>query len=264
MDKNINKPAINALFGGTFDPPHFGHLLPLTEIADIAGLSTISLLPANVPVFKKEVTSAEHRIAMTQLLCDIDARFSLDLTEFSRAEVSYTIDTLSYLKEQNPAQPIVFIIGLDSLLTLHLWERWQQLFDFCHIIVMQRSPLDASNSTKATDGEVSSKMASKLYNFYTSKQEFEHIVGPDIDKNLKIFLLSTLATAENGTQCINYDAFKDIIETSAIGKLWFIKNQILPLSSTHIRQHIKAGKDISNMLPTAILNYISVHKLYNN
>ncbi|MFT6267234.1 MAG: nicotinate (nicotinamide) nucleotide adenylyltransferase [Alphaproteobacteria bacterium] len=262
MDKDPNSLRINALFGGTFDPPHLGHLLPLQEIADIAGLSTVSLLPANVPVFKKSVTHAKHRIAMTRLLCELDPRFSIDLTEFSRESVSYTIDTLMQIKQQNPKQPIVFIIGLDSLLTLHLWERWRQLFEYCHIIVMQRSLRKPINNEISNFTSPTENMASKLYDFYTSKQEFDTIVGPEMDEQVRLFLLSKLSQGENDAECINLHAFKDIIANSAMGKLWFIKNQILLLSSTDVRQQIKVGKNVSNLVPTSISDYINKHQLY--
>ncbi|MFT4654260.1 MAG: nicotinate (nicotinamide) nucleotide adenylyltransferase [Kangiellaceae bacterium] len=262
MDKDPDSVVVNTLFGGTFDPPHFGHLMPLKEIADITGLSAISLLPTNVSVFKKNVTKAKHRIAMTRLLCQLDSRLSVDLTEFSRKSISYTIDTLIHIKQQSPRQPIIFIIGLDSLLTLHLWERWKQLFDYCHIIVMQRTSLTPIDSEISTSLTVSNKMASKLYNLYTSKRQFDIIVGPEMEEQTRLFLLSKLAQAENESECINQHAFKDIIDNSAMGKLWFIKNKMLPLSSSDVRRQIKTGKNISNSVPESISSYINKHRLY--
>jgi nicotinate (nicotinamide) nucleotide adenylyltransferase len=262
MDKDANKLAVKAIFGGTFDPPHLGHLLPLQEIADVAQLSAIALLPANIPVFKKDVTLARHRIAMTKLLCELDNRLSVDLTEFAREDTSYTIDTLINLKQQNPQQPIIFIIGLDSLLTIHLWERWRQLFDYCHILVMQRSTTTSIKREMPNFTPLITNMAPNLYNFYTSTQGFDTIVGPKIDKQARLLLLTKLAQAENDTQCINHDAFKDIIQKSATGRLWFIKNELLPLSSTYIRHQIKAGQNIEKCVPPSVNDYINRHQLY--
>lgn len=262
MTKKNTTPIVNALFGGTFDPPHFGHLLPLLETADIAGLSNISLLPANVPVFKKDITQSSHRIAMTQLLCAEDSRLNIDLSEFLRGGLSYTIDTLIHFKKQHPGQVIIFIIGLDSLTNIHTWERWQLLFEYCHVLVMLRPSQSAVNDEIPNIHSTSKNVASKLYNFYTSVQEFDDILGPSINEKTRLFLLSKLAQTQNDSQCINLDAFKDIIGKSTTGNLWFIKNQVLPLSSTAIRQDIKAGKSISNSVPTSISDYINKHQLY--
>ena len=256
---------IKALFGGAFDPPHYGHLLPLQETADITGLESISLMPANIPVFKKDISPAKHRIAMTRLLCNADSRFDVDLTEFSRDEVSYTIDTLMYIKQRDPQQTLIFIIGEDSLLTLHLWERYQALFDYCHILVMLR-PSTVSDDVAVEippDKPTETKLASKLYSFHTKKQAIEIIKSSRMSENDKTFLFSKLAIAENDAQCINRNAFKDIIGKSATGKLWLINNTLLPVSSTNIRQRIKAGKAIDRYVPTAISDYIVKHKLYN-
>lgn len=261
MDKGAQRESIKAFFGGTFDPPHYGHFLPLRETADLMQLSTISLLPANVPVFKKNVSAAHHRIAMCELLCQLDSRFTLDLLEFERIETSYTIDTLMQIKQHNPEQKIVFIIGLDSLKTLHLWERWQALFDYSHIVVMRR-PTETKETHSLTDFSQKASVASNLYNFYTSPKKFDTIVGPEMDEQTRLFLLSKLALAENNSECINYYAFKDIISNSAKGKLWFVNNHNLPMSSSFVRQQIKSGKVISDWVPESIANYIAQHKLY--
>jgi nicotinate (nicotinamide) nucleotide adenylyltransferase len=272
--KNVDElTGISAFFGGTFDPPHYGHLRPLQETANILQLPMISLLPANVPVFKSDISEAKHRIAMTKLLCALDKRLTVDLSEFERADVSYTIETLKHIKEQQPHQRIIFIIGLDSLLSLHRWERWQQLFDYAHIVVMQRpilSSLDAAqhadmkNQSGTVENTVEYKMASKLYNLYTTEQNFDVITGANMAADVRSFLISRLARPENDSQCINHSTFKDIIRNSASGKLWFIDNQTLPMSSSYIRDSLQAGKDISNWVPKSIQHYIKQHKLYRN
>jgi nicotinate (nicotinamide) nucleotide adenylyltransferase len=266
MDKSNNTRSaehteISAIFGGTFDPPHYGHLKPLQETADITEFQNISLLPANVPVFKENITDAKHRIAMTKLLCKLDKRFSVDLTEFKRDSTSYTIDTVMHLKNEAPKRALVFIVGLDSLLSLHLWERWQQLFDYCHIMVMQRPAISNIESVSSFYSK-DENMAPNMYNFYTSPKEFDAIVGPKMDETVRLYLNSKLARAENDTQCINHCTFKDIISNSAMGNLWFIKNQVLPLSSSFIRERMQAGKNIGNWVPESINDYIKEHQLY--
>ena len=257
--------SIKALFGGTFDPPHYGHLLPLKETADITGFKHISLLVANVPVFKKDITPATHRIAMATLFSKLDNRFDVDLTEFQRDKISYTIDTLMHITAREPSQKLVFIIGLDSLLTLHLWERYQTLFDYCHILVMLR-PTEASETFNNDSSQNQSvDVASKMYDFYTTPHEFSNIVksNPALSQIVHSFLLSKLAKPENDSQCINQQGFKDIIENSDTGKLWFVKNKRVLLSSTAIREHIRTGKNINKLVPASVHDYIIKHRLYH-
>jgi len=267
---NQSSDDINAIFGGTFDPPHNGHLLPLQQAADILQLTHISLMPAKVPALKKGVSEGHHRIAMTRLLCEIDSRFSVNLSEFERDGISYTVDTLKHIKNKRPKQTIIFIIGLDSLRSLQKWHKWKTLFDYCHLVVMLRPALN--DSSTQSSGEFADKsivrklhpheVASKLYDFHTSEAEFIKIVGSGIDEELRSLLVSKLAQAESTHRGINHAAFKDIIDKSAKGKLWFIKNSCLSVSSSNIRRQIENGETPNDLMPASIVNYIQTHQLY--
>ena len=112
MPNKTKQKQINAIFGGTFDPPHIGHLLPLQETADILGLLEVSLMPANVPALKQGISEGHHRIEMTRLLCEIDPRFKIDLTEFERDSISYTVNTLKYLKEKMRIKALFLSLAL--------------------------------------------------------------------------------------------------------------------------------------------------------
>jgi nicotinic acid mononucleotide adenylyltransferase len=109
---------------------------------------------------------------------------------------------------------------------------------------------------------INSNMAPNLYNFYTTKDEFNAIVGPEMDEKDRLFLLSKLARSENDSECINLTAFRDIISNSAMGNLWFIKNRVTPVSSSMIRQQVKTGTNISEWVPKVIYDYIYKHQLY--
>jgi nicotinate (nicotinamide) nucleotide adenylyltransferase len=264
MPSTLNKSPINAIFGGTFDPPHIGHILPLQETADILSLTEVSLMPANIPALKTNITSGHHRVAMTRLLCAEDPRFKINLTEFSRKSVSYTVDTLKHMKKAKPDQVIVFIVGLDSLLSLHKWYEWDQLFKYCHLVVMLRPPLGNEHTNKPFVKTDAKEVALNLYDFCTSEREFDNIVGTEMDEKTRLLLLSKLVTSEKQTQSINYSAFKDILGNSNEGKLWFVKNHVLPVSSSEIRRRIKAGKTLKNLVPQSIADYINKHQLYKN
>lgn len=131
---------LHALLGGTFDPIHYGHLQPAEALAAQVGLQKVTLMPNNVPPHRPqpEATPAQ-RVEMVRLAIAGNPLFELDLREMQRSTPSYTLETLEELRaERGPRQPLAFIIGQDSLLTLHQWHRWQALLSFCHLLVCQR------------------------------------------------------------------------------------------------------------------------------
>ncbi|MGG5214863.1 nicotinate-nucleotide adenylyltransferase [Rahnella variigena] len=129
-----------AFFGGTFDPIHYGHLKPVASLAKIAGFNQVILLPNNVPPHRPQPeATAQQRLQMVELAVAADPLFSVDPRELMVDTPSYTIETLATLrKEHGDDCPLAFIIGQDSLLTLHKWHRWASLLDFCHLVVMAR------------------------------------------------------------------------------------------------------------------------------
>ncbi|ORM68410.1 nicotinate-nucleotide adenylyltransferase [Pantoea rwandensis] len=131
---------LHALFGGTFDPIHYGHLRPVEALAQQVGLKKVTLLPNNVPPHRPQPeASAQQRVAM--LRCAIGDRplFDIDTRELERETPSWTVATLEALRaERGAEQPLGFIIGQDSLLTLAKWHRWQDLLSLCHLLVCQR------------------------------------------------------------------------------------------------------------------------------
>jgi len=131
---------LSAWFGGTFDPIHNGHLHCAREIASLLHLDSITLLPNNVPPHRPQPeASATQRVELIKQAIDNDPLFSVDTRELQRDIPSWTIDTLIQLREElGEKQPLAFIIGQDSLLTINKWERWQEILDYCHLIVAQR------------------------------------------------------------------------------------------------------------------------------
>lgn len=132
--------TFQALFGGTFDPVHFGHLRPVEMLATQLGLQQITLLPNNVPPHRPQPeASSEQRVKMLSLAIADRPLFNVDCREMARQTPSYTIETLAEVRaERGEHQPLGFIIGQDSLLTLHKWHRWQELLNYCHLLVCKR------------------------------------------------------------------------------------------------------------------------------
>ena len=138
-----------AYFGGSFDPIHLGHLATARELAEYFALARLVFLPAALSPLKQQSLTREHRVAMLKLAIEDDSIFALDEQELHRPQPSYTIDTLRSLRIQyETQQPLAFIMGMDSFLSLPKWRDWQQLTDFAHLIVVARPDYDAQFSTE--------------------------------------------------------------------------------------------------------------------
>ncbi|MRT04212.1 nicotinate-nucleotide adenylyltransferase [Ewingella americana] len=135
-----SRDSLLALFGGTFDPIHYGHLKPVEQLAREAHLDRVVLLPNNVPPHRPQPeATAQQRLKMVELAVQGNPLFSVDDRELKVDTPSYSIVTLETLrKEYGADRPLAFIIGQDSLLTLHKWHRWEDLLRVCHLLVMAR------------------------------------------------------------------------------------------------------------------------------
>lgn len=128
------------ILGGTFDPIHFGHLHLAEELAEILGLAEVRIIPAGQPPHRSVPrTPARHRLEMARLAVAGNPRFKLDDREVRQSRASYTVDTLSDLREElGPEQPIWLLMGADAFLGLPSWKEWQRLFELAHIAVAHR------------------------------------------------------------------------------------------------------------------------------
>lgn len=133
-------------YGGTFDPVHNGHIAVARAARDLLD-AEVALVPAHDPPHKDEIRAdAWQRSEMLDLATAGEAGLSVDRRELARAGPSYTFDSLGDLRgERGDAVPIAWLIGADSLLQLHTWHRWRELFDRAHVIAVQRpgSEVDA-------------------------------------------------------------------------------------------------------------------------
>jgi len=139
-------------YGGSFDPVHNGHLAVAKAARDVFAAEVL-MVPAGDPPHKDTLhADAEQRAAMLALALANVTDIALDRRELHRAGPSYSVDTLRELRgEWGPRAPIAWLIGADSLLQLHTWHRWRELFDFAHILCVQRpgSQLDAQHLRSA-------------------------------------------------------------------------------------------------------------------
>ena len=129
------------VLGGSFDPPHAGHLMIAREARERVGLDTVLFVPAGEQWLKEgqDVAPATHRLAMTHLLVGAEATFAVSDVEVTRPGPSYTVDTLRILREQSPPDTeFLFILGEDAVADLPRWHRPHELVSLCEFIAMPR------------------------------------------------------------------------------------------------------------------------------
>src|SRR5712692_1998404 len=128
------------LFGGTFDPIHWGHLRSAEEVREAFRLDRIIFIPASIPPLKikAQTTAAADRLKMVRLAIAKNSGFAVSGVELSRPGKSYTIDTLHYFAGKRPGDALYFILGMDAFREIGMWKDFQELFPLSHFIVTSR------------------------------------------------------------------------------------------------------------------------------
>lgn len=129
----------SGIFGGTFDPIHFGHLRTAFELLQALRLSEMRFMPAgNPPHRESTIASAEVRLAMVQAAVDDQPGFVVDDREIRREGLSYSVDTMRTLREDFPDRSLCLIVGMDAFLGLPKWHQWRELLNLTHLVVAHR------------------------------------------------------------------------------------------------------------------------------
>jgi len=127
------------IFGGTFDPIHYGHLRTAFEILQALRFAEVRFMPCGNPPHRDDpVASAGLRVEMVKVATDSQAGFVVDDRELRRDGPSYSVDTLSALREEFPKQSMSLIIGMDAFLGLPKWHHWRKILQLSHIVVAHR------------------------------------------------------------------------------------------------------------------------------
>jgi nicotinate-nucleotide adenylyltransferase len=134
-----------AIFGGTFDPIHNGHLRIAEEVADALDLRQVRLIPSGTPPHRAAPAfSAAQRLQFCELAAKGNARLRIDASEVHKTTPSYTIETLETLRKTYQTAPQVLILGADAFLGLAKWHRWQEILNFAHIALVARPGFDVA------------------------------------------------------------------------------------------------------------------------
>lgn len=127
------------IFGGTFDPIHYGHLRTAFELLQALQLAEVRFVPCSDPPHRGQTfASVEERMRMVRAAIDDQQGFVADDRELTRAGPSYSIDTLLSLREEFSQHPLGLIVGMDAFLGLPTWHRWEEILDVAHIVVAHR------------------------------------------------------------------------------------------------------------------------------
>ena len=127
------------VMGGMFDPVHLGHLEAANLAIETLGLHELRMVPCHIPNHRGSArVSAEHRLAMLRLASADYHKVVIDDRECQREGVSYTVDTLASIAQENPDAILILVMGIDSFATLPSWHRWQAIFMMAHILVLAR------------------------------------------------------------------------------------------------------------------------------
>jgi nicotinate-nucleotide adenylyltransferase len=131
------------IFGGTFNPPHIGHLILAETAADALHLDRVYFVPAADPPHKVGLPRAtvEARVKMVELTIAGNPRFALSRIDVDRPGPHYTVDTIEIFHQQYPASALYFLMGSDSLRDLLSWHEPHKLVQRCQIVVMSRPVL---------------------------------------------------------------------------------------------------------------------------
>ena len=159
------------IYGGTFDPVHYGHLRTALEVKEVFGLNEIRLIPCSQPAHRGDpVLTAEMRLKMLKLAVQNQTGLVVDRRELDREGFSYMVDTLKSFREENPVCSLLLFIGTDAFQGLTSWYKWQSLFEYAHVIVITRPGYEQNISsdilaTKLVDNinEIKTKKSGHLF-----------------------------------------------------------------------------------------------------
>jgi nicotinate-nucleotide adenylyltransferase len=227
MSHGARSPEAIGVLGGTFDPVHLGHLRIAEETRRLLGLSRTLLLPTALPPHKHkgELSPVEHRVAMVRLAASETEGIEVCPLELEPERVCYTLDTLRALSRGlRPLRP-VFILGMDSLLQFTIWRGWQDLVREFDLAVVGRSESEGSKADDALDPAL-------------------------VDR-----LVSVQAGPASG------DGIEEL-QPGRGGRIFRLSVEPIPISSSAIRAHARAGRDLGNLVPPGVAEYIQRTGLY--
>ncbi len=212
------------IFGGTFNPIHFGHLAAAEEVRDRLKLEKVIFIPSFLPPHKidEDIPSAVQRQEMVRLAIKGNAYFTVSDMEIKRGGRSYTVDTIEALRQSHAGAELYFLTGLDSFLEIRTWKDWDRLLTLCSFVVLSR------------DG----------YRFCDIAQ------------------LGFLDVPERELSALDAREKDQVAITAGSNRVYLERVPFYDISSTDIRTRVRGGRSFKYHLPEAVEHYIIENKLY--
>jgi nicotinate-nucleotide adenylyltransferase len=217
-----------ALYGGTFDPVHVGHIAVAQSVSQCFALDELLFIPAHVAPHKRErmVTPAFHRYAMLALTTQRDERLRISTIELDAPERPYTVETLARLKgDMGPSVRLFFMMGADSWADITTWREWEKLLQLSDHIVVTRPGFEFIDA-HVTEGV---------------RRRIEDLRG---------------AGPERIAHRVN--------EESVGPKIYVTDAVLMDVSATEIRRAAREGRDreLRALVPPPVADYIRKYRLY--
>lgn len=217
-----------AIYGGTFDPVHKGHVEVARAVLKLFELDEVLFVPACVPPHKRNanVTSPFHRFAMLSLATEDDAQLRISTSDLDVPEEPYAVETVARIRaEVGSETELFFLMGADSWLEITSWHDWRRLMELCHFIIMTRPGYELRSTALA-------KMPIPVLNV-------------------------------RGRNCRHLDTMRSHYESSHA----FVTDAVMmDISASAIRAAARAGESqrLRELVPAAVANYIEKYELYKN
>ncbi|GKS69407.1 nicotinate-nucleotide adenylyltransferase [Nitrosomonas sp. PY1] len=219
---DADKPSLVGIYGGTFDPIHFGHLRVAEELIDSINLQHIIFVPSGEPRLRGAPIGTRHqRTEMIRLAIQNNHRFSIDEREINRPGISTTVESLrEFQRESVDNRILCFILGIDAFIKINQWHQWREIFNLCHLLVVARPGYDA------------------IYDNQTVPQEV-----------VQEFMLRR-------TISVNY------LTQQSAGLIYIAQTSLLEISASQIRHLVSVDKSVRYLLPDRVSDYISTNHIY--
>jgi nicotinate-nucleotide adenylyltransferase len=143
------------IFGGTFDPIHYGHLSAAWQVYQTFKLTELRFMPCNHPPHRAApVASSEHRLNMLKLAIKDIPGFTIDDRELKTNDISYTVTSLTSIRNEIGAEPLCLILGADAFNQIHTWHEFEKIFKLADIIVLGRPDITVKQNKMNNMGRV--------------------------------------------------------------------------------------------------------------
>jgi nicotinate-nucleotide adenylyltransferase len=222
LEDDTTNISLIGIYGGTFDPLHYGHLRIAEELVESVGFSKLYFIPSGSPRLRQAPgASMYHRVAMLRAAIQGNAKFTVDEREIHRSGESRSVVTLRELKHEFAENVVLcFLMGMDVFVKLPDWYCWRELFKLCHIVIVDRPGCISLNNKNHLSEELNREV---LHRQATHASE---------------------------------------LKNTCSGRVLTVPTTMLDISATLIRDNIANKKSIRYLLPDMVLEYIETNHLY--